>query len=140
EEILILETAIRANPADAHAPYLLGTLFYDRCRRADAIEMWERAAAIDPQDAMTLRNLGVAYFNHRRDVHAARKAYEHAWEYGGGDARLLFERDQLAKRLGVAPQRRLAELENYPELVASRDDLSVQLCDLLNLVGRHDEA
>ena len=140
EEVLILQAAIRANPADAHAPYLLGTLYYDRGRRADAIDMWEKAAAINTHDAMTWRNLGIAYFNHRRDFHAARETYERAWEHGGGDARLLFERDQLSKRLGVAPQERLAELEKYRDLVASRDDLSVELVALLNLAGRHDEA
>jgi tetratricopeptide (TPR) repeat protein len=140
EEILILHAAMRANPSDAHAPYLLGTLYYDRGRRADAIEMWEKAAAINPDDSMTRRNLGIAYFNHCRDFSAARDAYERAWEYGGGDARLLFERDQLFKRLGVAPEKRLSELEKNPQLVASRDDLSVELCALLNLAGRHVEA
>jgi tetratricopeptide (TPR) repeat protein len=140
EEVLILQAAMQANPADAHAPYLLGTLYYDRGRRADAIEMWEKAAAIQPDNAMTWRNLGIAYFNHRRDLSAARDAYERAWSRGGGDARLLFERDQLSKRLGVAPEKRLAELEKHPQLVASRDDLSVELCDLLNLSGRHVEA
>ena len=102
--------------------------------------MWEKAAAINPREAMTWRNLGIAYFNHRRDLSASRDAYERAWEFGGGDARLLFERDQLSKRLGVAPAKRLAELEDYPQLVESRDDLSVELCDLLNLAGRHVEA
>lgn len=140
EEILLLQAAMRFNSSDAHCRYLLGTLYYDRGRRADAIEMWEAAAAINPQEAMTWRNLGIAYFNHRRDLPAARTAYERAWEHGGGDARLLFERDQLSKRLGVAPRERLAELEKYPQLVASRDDLSVEFCDLLNLAGRHREA
>ena len=114
---MVLQSAMRANPFDAHAPYLLGLLYYDRGRRADAIEMWEKAASINPREAMTWRNLGIAYFNHRRDFHAARQAYERAWERGGGDARLLFERDQLSKRLGVAPEKRLAELEKYPQLV-----------------------
>jgi tetratricopeptide (TPR) repeat protein len=140
EEIVILQSAMRASPTDAHAPYLLGTLYYDRGRRAEAIEMWEKAAAIKLHDAMTWRNLGIAYFNHRRDFSAARDAYERAWEYGSGDARLLFERDQLSKRLGVAPEKRLVELQKYPQLVVSRDDLSVELCELLNLAGRHDEA
>lgn len=140
EEILILQAAMQANPSDAHAPYLLGTLYFDRGRRADAIEMWEKAARINPDDSLTWRNLGIAYFNHRHDFSAARDAYERAWERGGGDARLLFERDQLSKRLGAAPRMRLAELEKYPQLVASRDDLSVELCHLLNLAGRHDDA
>jgi tetratricopeptide (TPR) repeat protein len=57
-----------------------------------------------------------------------------------GDARLLYELDQLRKRLGQDPARRLAELEAHAGLVARRDDLSVERATLLNLAGRHAEA
>jgi tetratricopeptide (TPR) repeat protein len=53
---------------------------------------------------------------------------------------LLFERDQLWKRLGVSPARRLRELDRWPNLVAQRDDLRVEHAALLNQCGRHAEA
>src|SRR5208282_5970088 len=56
------------------------------------------------------------------------------------DARLLYERDQLWKRLGEKPAKRLRELENHPQLVSQRDDLMVEFCALLNQSGRHVEA
>jgi hypothetical protein len=56
------------------------------------------------------------------------------------DARLLFERDQLWKRLGKKPALRLRELESRLDLVGQRDDLSLELCALLNQTGRHVEA
>ena len=56
------------------------------------------------------------------------------------DARLFYERDQLAKRTGVAPASRLREFERHRRLVDQRDDLSVEYCALLNLAGRHEEA
>ena len=37
EEIVVLETAMRANPNDARAPYYLGNLLYDRRRHEEAI-------------------------------------------------------------------------------------------------------
>ena len=37
EEIAVLETAMRANPNDARAPYYLGNLLYDRRRHEEAI-------------------------------------------------------------------------------------------------------
>ena len=49
EEIAILESAMRANPRDSHAPYYLGNLFYDRDRHADAIGLWERSAKLNPR-------------------------------------------------------------------------------------------
>ena len=39
---------------------------------------------------------------------------------------MLYERDQLWKRLGEKPAKRLHELEKYPEMVRQRDDLSVE--------------
>jgi tetratricopeptide (TPR) repeat protein len=56
------------------------------------------------------------------------------------DAHLLYERDQLWKRLGATPQRRLRELEQHLDLVQQRDDLSVELCALYNQTGQPGKA
>jgi tetratricopeptide (TPR) repeat protein len=53
---------------------------------------------------------------------------------------LLYERDQLWKRLGEPPARRLRELSRHPDLVNRRDDLTVELCALYNQTGRSAEA
>jgi tetratricopeptide (TPR) repeat protein len=140
EEIAILENAMRLNPKDARAPYYLGNLFYDRRRHHEAIKLWERAARLDPTFSVVWRNLGIGYFN---IVHAplkARAAYNKALKANPADARLLYESDQLRKRMGEKPARRLAELEGRLDLVAQRDDLCIELCALLNQSGRHIEA
>ncbi len=140
EDIAILEAAIRANPRDAKAPYYLGNLLYDRRRQAEAIRLWEQSARLDNSFSVVWRNLGIGYFNISKKPKLARVAYAQARRANPGDARLLFERDQLWNRLGEKPVKRLRELEKYPELVRQRDDLSVELCALLNQTGRHTEA
>ena len=140
EEILILESALRANPGDARAPYYLGNLFYDRRRHAEAIRLWERASRLDPSFAIVWRNLGIGYFNISKKPAAARSAYEKAFRANPQDARLLYERDQLWKRLGESPVKRLKELSHHPALVAQRDDLSVEISALYNQTGRTAEA
>jgi tetratricopeptide (TPR) repeat protein len=140
EEIAILEAARRANPKDARAPYYLGNLFYDRRRHEEAIRMWERSAKLDPAFSIAWRNLGIGYFNIRRQPARARTAYERACAAAPNDARLLYERDQLWKRKGESPARRLRALEKRLDLVRQRDDLSVELCALYNQTGRHGEA
>jgi tetratricopeptide (TPR) repeat protein len=140
EEIAILEHAMRLNPDDARAPYYLGNLLYDRRRHPEALRLWERSAKLDPAFPTVWRNLGLAYFNLRHQPRQARTAYERAFHARPTDARVLFERDQLWKRLGEAPERRLRELEQHPDLVRQRDDLSVELCALYNQVGRPAEA
>lgn len=140
EEIDILQTAIRANPSDARAPYYLGNLLYDRLRHADAIAQWEAAARLDPTHATVWRNLGIGYFNVLRDPERATAAYAKAVAADPNDARLLYESDQLAKRVGMSPAARLETLQAKMPLVHSRDDLSIEFCVLLNQTGRHDDA
>ena len=51
------------------------------------------------------------YFNIRRQPAKARAAYERAFGANPADARLLYERDQLWKRVGVSIPKRLRALE-----------------------------
>jgi tetratricopeptide (TPR) repeat protein len=131
---------MRANPGDARAPYYLGNLYYDRRRHDEAIGLWERAAKLDPAFPTTWRNLGIGYFNILKKPAKARAAYDRSCRCAPDDARLLFERDQLWKRLGEAPAKRLRLLEKHPELIARRDDLSVELCALYNQTGQPAKA
>jgi len=140
EEISILETAMHANPGDARAPYYLGNLLYDRRRYEDAIRLWERSAKLDSSCSIVWRNLGIGYFNIRQQPVRARKAYDKATKANPKDARLFFERDQLWKRLGEKPEKRLREMTKARDLVQQRDDLSVELCALFNQTGCHVEA
>src|SRR5262249_5170119 len=132
EEIAILKAAMRANPKDPRAPYYLGNLLYDRRRHREAIAMWERSAKLDGNLSIVWRNLGIGYLNFSKKPSLARKAYEKAVAADSSDARLFYERDQLWKRLGEKPEKRLHELEKRPDLVRQRDDLSVELCALYN--------
>jgi tetratricopeptide (TPR) repeat protein len=140
EEIAILQSAMRAHPRDARAPYYLGNLFYDRRRHEEAIGLWEKSAKLDPSYSVVWRNLGMAYFNIAKQPRKARAAYDKAFLARPADARLLYERDQLWKRLGEPPQNRLRELETHRDLVDQRDDLSIELCALYNQMGAPDLA
>ncbi len=140
EEIAVLEAAMRANPRDARAPYYLGNLLYDRRRHTEAIRLWERSAKLDPAFPIVWRNLGIGYFNIARQPAKARVAYERAFRAEPDSARVLFERDQLWKRLGEKPEKRLRELSKHLRLVGGRDDLSVEVCALYNHTGQHGRA
>ena len=140
EELLLLEAAIERNPLDARAPYYLGNLLYDRRRHEEAIKLWGRAAELDPQFPTAWRNLGFGYYNIRHDQKNALDAFARAREAAPHDARIGYEQDQLLKRTGKSPERRLAALEQMLEVVAQRDDLSVELATLYNQVGQPQEA
>jgi tetratricopeptide (TPR) repeat protein len=140
EEMAVLERAIAARPDDARAPYYLGNFLYDRQRHREAIAQWERAASLDPKFPTAWRNLGIAYFNVEHDGQKARQALYHARTCSPDDARILYEEDQLRKRLGDDPRDRLANMEAHRELVGRRDDLSVELAALYNQLDRPADA
>ncbi len=106
----VLREAADAEPGDARARSLLGHWTYAAGRRADALALWRSAVALDPADAVAWRNIGLAAVNHERDLAAARDAYDRACAVAPGDARLLYERDQLAALTGTSPADRLAAL------------------------------
>jgi tetratricopeptide (TPR) repeat protein len=140
EEYVMLRELAEISPKDPHIPYLRGNFLYDRKRHEEAIVAWERAARLGARDATVWRNLGIAYFNVRHDGRKARACYERAVATDPCDARLIFERDQLWKRLGESPQLRLKELEKRRPVVAQRDDLTLELCGLYTQTGHPERA
>jgi tetratricopeptide (TPR) repeat protein len=141
EEMVVLESAIARNPAGARAHYYLGNLFYDKRRYEDAIRNWRRSVELDGTFSIPWRNLGIAEFNVLHNSEAAGRMYERAFAVNRDDARLLYEWDQLKKRAAVAsPLDRLRWLQNYPDLVNRRDDLTVEFVTLLNQSGQFLEA
>lgn len=140
EEMLVLKAAVKANPADARAHYYLGNLLYDKQRYDEAIEHWERSCELDASFSIPFRNLGIAYYNIRHDADRAHDAYEKAFTANSSDARLLYEVDQLQKRMNASAADRLNRLQQYPQLVAHRDDLTVELVTLYNHTGQPEKA
>ena len=140
EDVLALEAAMRLNPQDASAPYYLGNFWYaHRCHDA-AIACWEQARALDERFPTVYRNLGLAYFNKLHDPQRALASLETAFALNPADARVLFELDQLYKKLNRPPAERLARLEQYADLVAQRDDLTIERVTALNLLGQPEAA
>ena len=139
EEVKVLEAAIKANPADARAPYYLGNLLYDR-QPAAAVKMWEKAAALDSSFALVYRNLAQAYQPAENDTAKAITAMEKAVQLLPNDARFLYELDTLYEAGNVPPQRRAASFEAHPAVVTQRSDAMVQEAKVDLLLGRYDQA
>ncbi|HEY3628166.1 MAG TPA: DUF5107 domain-containing protein [Terracidiphilus sp.] len=141
EEMIVLEDAIRRNPAGPRAHYYLGNLYYDKRRYSEAIDHWRHSVELDGEFSIPLRNLGIAEFNVLNNPESAMRMYERAFAADSQDARLLYEWDQLKKRTGLAsPDERLAFLGRHRDLVARRDDLTVEFITLLNQSGQWQTA
>ncbi len=140
EDVQVLTIAKRCPPQGARAPYLLGCLYYDKRQYHLAKENWELSAQRDAEFPTVWRNLALYYYNkeHNRDL--ALEYMERAFRLDPTDSRILMELDQLYKVTGRPHAERLAHLEQYPALIAERDDLLLEQITLLNHLGRYDEA
>ncbi len=139
EEMLALESALYCNPGDGRAAYYLGNLYYNNLRHEEAVCLWEQAAKIEPENAIVWRNIGIGAYNIRHDTEYAKTAFKQALLNNPDDPRLYFEQDLLWRRLGVEPLQRIEVLEKYPELLLQSDELLIEYCTLLNLLGREKE-
>ncbi len=136
---LVLEWALSQEGGDRNAAFGLGNYYFDRKRHEDAIEAWESARDTAPFGTV-LRNLGIAYWNVRWDGEAARAAYFRALDLNSSDARLVYEYDQLRKKIGDPAGDRLADLYRYAYLIGERDDCMVEMAALYNETGAPDKA
>jgi tetratricopeptide (TPR) repeat protein len=140
DDLLALECVLQVNPAEAMAHYYLGNLLYDKHRHLDAIEHWEQARTHNVQFATVHRNLALAYYNILNQSNKALVELETAFALNSRDARVLFELDQLYKKLNYALQQRLTGLKQHWELVEARDDLYVEYVTLLNTTRQYEHA
>lgn len=137
---LVLEWALSQPGIDRNAAFGMGNYLFDRKRHLDAISCWEIARAADPSFATVHRNLGIAYWNVRRNGAAARKAYRRALRSDPDDVRIFYEYDQLCKKLRDSAEKRLSVLESKLQLVAERDDCTVELAALYNQTEQPERA
>nr|WP_314465267.1 DUF5107 domain-containing protein [uncultured Clostridium sp.] len=140
EEIRILEYAIRTLKAAPMAHYYLGCLLYDKKQYEEAANHWEASLSQKPDFAMTCRNLAIFYYNKQNNSPKAMQAMKKACELDSSYPRFWLEYDQLAAKMNVSNETRLAVMESHPEITASRDDLYLKYITLLNLKGRFEDA
>lgn len=140
EEVLILQSALAFNNHDFVAAYALGNFWYDKRQYTEAIACWEQSLAANDQFPTVYRNLSLAYYNKLNDKQKALACMEKAFALDTADARVLMELDQLYKVTSASFEQRLALMDQYPDLVAQRDDLYLERITLYNNTGDYERA
>jgi tetratricopeptide (TPR) repeat protein len=141
EAAAVLRRAMEADPTDARAPYYLGNLLYD-WQPDRALELWQKAASLDPSFAVVHRNLGVASAHRTPEPDLAQAVvhYEKAVACPQKYALHFAELDELYAASGMAPDQRLALLEQNHEVVTRRDDALSREIGMKVFAGKLDEA
>jgi tetratricopeptide (TPR) repeat protein len=136
----VLLAAIAADSSDARARGYLGCWLLDAGRTTDALGELERSIRHGIDDSVVWRNAAVALVNTGGDLAEADRRYTQALVHSPGDARLVYEQDQLAALRGVDAAERLAVIDAAGAAVLERDDLAIEFAGLLVDVGREQEA
>ncbi len=135
----VFHRAQELNPGDSKSPYYLGNLLFD-LQPEDAIEQWEKSAALDADFALVHRNLGLGLARIKNDLPRALESLERAQKLAIHEPRIYYELDLLYEAAGIEADKRLTLLEDNHETVSQRDDaLSLEIL-LLIQTGKYDRA
>jgi tetratricopeptide (TPR) repeat protein len=116
EDRAALESAIRSNPSDATAHYLLGTWFFGRAMTTEALREWNAARDLHAPIPALNASLGWALLHETHDTEKALAVFEegiandpkNAVNYSGATTALAI--------LGKPAAERVKILERYPDL------------------------
>ncbi|MDF2538952.1 MAG: hypothetical protein K0S76_1973 [Herbinix sp.] len=139
-DIIVLEDVVAVHPSDDKAWYYLGILWYDKKQYDNSIRCYKISAELNPDFPTVHRNMAIYYYNKTSDKDVARSEMEKAFAQGTSDVRILFELDQLYRKVGVSVKERVYFLRKYESLLTERDDLYTEYVTLLNLNGEYEEA
>ena len=116
EDKFALEEALRVNPNDATAHYLLGTWFYARAKTSDALREWEAARKQKPEIPALDASVGLALLHEKHDFAAASKAFDEGIQYDPKNIVNYAANSAAMSLAGKSPADRVKMLERYPDL------------------------
>jgi tetratricopeptide (TPR) repeat protein len=131
EDIEVLTAALNANPEDASAYYLLGTLYFSKGQTDEALSQWDRARKLNPQIPVLDASLGRALLHAKDDPEQALAVFQEGLRIDIHNLALYTGIDQALSILRHSPQERVAALEQYPDRANMPTSLIYEL--ILNL-------
>jgi Flp pilus assembly protein TadD len=137
----VLKSALAANPNDANANYLLGTLEFSVGMTDAGVEMWKHAQQLHPQIPALDRDLGLALLQIKGDTEGALAAFQRG--VNGDDPNNLdnyFGLDQTLSLLNHPAKELVEALGRYSDLANMPTDLFYEYDLALAETGDFDRA
>lgn len=140
EDLVVLETAVKAAPGDANAHYFLGTLYFSRGFTDEALGEWKRASELNPSIPVLDASAGLALLQIKNDWQSALSAFRHGIDYDRANEAVYLGADQALSILGHASRERTEVLERYPDPATMPTDLVFELALNLSESGEFERA
>ena len=122
----VLRAALKANPADGHALFFLGSLHFADGMLDDAIADWTQAATIAPDTPTLHRNLGRALL-HAGRAESAIDVLTRGTRFDTRNVDLYLALDAALSVNGAPVGERVAALERYPSQADMPPALALRL-------------
>jgi tetratricopeptide (TPR) repeat protein len=137
----VLGAALRANPDDATAHFLLGSLNFAKGLVPDAIAAWQRARRLRPDLPTLHRNLGLALLQQSvPDFKQARDVLEEGTAADSRNVEVYSALDAVLSATSSSPAARAAALRRYPASGTMPPALVVKLALALAEAGEAETA
>ncbi len=136
EELTVLKAALRTNPADATAHYLLGNLYFSHAETDFALSEWAQARKSDVRLPVLDANIGLALLHIKLDPEKALTAFRDGLTSDPTNVAVYLGVDQSLSLLGRPARERVDALEKYPQLADAPNPLLFEL--ILNLAESGD--
>lgn len=139
ESFAVLERAISANPNDANAHALLGSLYMSGGMDEAAMKEWNSARELNPAIPALLRNMGYTALYLQKTPDRAIEYFQQGVQYDSQNAENYLGLEQALREAGRPMEERVAALQKFPGSNPPAT-LIFQLARDLADAGRYDDA
>jgi tetratricopeptide (TPR) repeat protein len=136
----VLRAALAANPDDATAHFLLGSLLLSGGEVEKALAEWEEARQLEAKIPVLHRDMGLAYLHGLGDAKKAREVLLEGLDSDPTNVEVYAALDQALSLLGRPAEERVRALERFPDRAAMPPELVLKLALALVETGRFDQA
>jgi len=140
EDLEVLSAALKSNPRDASAHYLIGTLYFSKGLADEALAQWQEARQLNPQIPVLHASLGRALLRIKDKPAEALDVFQEGLRTDGRNLELYRGIDQTLSILQKPAQERVAALQRYPDLDHMPTPLTYELILNLAEAGEFDKA
>ena len=140
EDLEVLSAALKSNPQDASAHYLIGTLYFSKGLADQALAEWQQARELNPQIPVLHASLGRALLHIKDKPQEAFDVFQEGLRTDAHNLELYRGIDQTLSILQKPAQERVAALQRYPDLDHMPTPLTYELILNLAEAGEFDKA
>ena len=135
-----MNAALRTNPQDASAHYLLGTLYFSRGLTDQALDHWAQARKFNPEIPVLHASMGRALLHVKNDPEQALAVFQEGLRSDLSNVELYIGLDQALSILGRPARERVAALEHFPDSANMPSHLVYELILNLAEAGNYERA